>query len=200
MAMQQQTPAVSMSTYTGAVKITTKREENLAKQQYQQGMNPGTYLSESDKAYRQKMNPVGSFATEMIRNRQGQFGSLPAGSEAEAAATQAHRYSSRPNRYLSTLQFGWVKDKFLTLRGNKSTSMRLNFLMYAVPITLGAAFGGIHYLQQSFAIYLKHQALIDAYYIKTLNEQSAEAQPVEKLADQESEVNQIDIPEKEAKV
>ena len=170
MAMQQQTPAVSMSTHTGAVKITTRREENLAKQQYQQGMNPGTYLSESDMAYRQKMNPVGSFATEMIRNRQGQFGSLPAGSEAEA-----HTYSSRPTRYLSTLQFGWVKDKFLTLRGNKSTSTRLNFLMYAVPITLGAVFGGIHYLQQSFAIYLKHQALIDAYYIKTLNEQSAEA-------------------------
>ena len=39
--------------------------------------------------------------------------------------------------------------------------------MFAVPITLGGLFGAIHYLQTSFAVYLKYQALVDAYYIKT---------------------------------
>ena len=53
------------------------------------------------------------------------------------------------------------------MRGNKSTSSRVNFLMFAVPVSVGALVGGIHYLQTSFAVYLKYQALIDAYYVKT---------------------------------
>ena len=92
---------------------------------------------------------------------------MDANGEIDSAAVQAHRFSSRPNRYLSSLQFGWVRDRFLRLKGNKSNSSKVNFLMFAVPVTLGALFGAIHYLQTSFAVYLKYQALVDAYYVKT---------------------------------
>ena len=81
---------------------------------------------------------------EMIKDRQGQFGSLDANGEVDAAAVQAHRFSSRPNRYLSSLQFGWLRDKMLAGKGKNSS--RVNFLMFAVPVTLGALFGAIHYL------------------------------------------------------
>ena len=90
---------------------------------------------------------------------------MDANGEVDAAAVQAHRFSSRPNRYLSSLQFGWLRDRMLRLKGKSSS--KVNFLMFAVPITLGGLFGAIHYLQTSFAVYLKYQALVDAYYIKT---------------------------------
>ena len=39
--------------------------------------------------------------------------------------------------------------------------------MVAVPIFLGGAFGTVHYIRQSFVIYLKYQAFVDAYYLHT---------------------------------
>ena len=71
--------------------------------------------------------------------------------------------------------------------------------MFAVPVTLGALFGTIHYLQSSFAVYLKYQALIDAYYIKThpiqqiVRVEEIQAKSLGELAQDEREENKSEL-------
>ena len=99
-------------------------------------------------------NPGGSVAMDMMRDRAGILNNP--GTEAAAAESTYHRFSSRTNRYLSSLNFGFIKENFLRLNRSSTVSKRVNFLMFAVPVSLGALFGVIHYITHSFAIYLKY--------------------------------------------
>jgi len=65
---------------------------------------------------------------------------------------------------LRSLKFGWLKDKFLLMRGDARSKGRLMFMLYAVP-TLFVATGAVfNYVNQTFIIYLKYQAMVDQYY------------------------------------
>ena len=81
---------------------------------------------------------------DMIRNREASM-SINHGSDAAAADAMSHRFESKTNRYLRSLQFGFIKERFLKYQG-KATSTRMKFLMIALPVTFGAMFGMVHYL------------------------------------------------------
>ena len=50
------------------------REQRLESKKINDGLSPGEYLSASDEMYKNRHFRDGSFAADMIRNRQGQLG------------------------------------------------------------------------------------------------------------------------------
>lgn len=73
---------------------------------------------------------------------------------------------TRQRQYLRTLKFGFIRDIYNKSMSNSSSKRKVQIAMYAIPaaISFGIAFS--NYLQQSFGIYLKYQALVDSYYIQ----------------------------------
>ena len=65
--------------------------------------------------------------------------------------------------------------------------------MFTVPVLLGGTFGAVHYIKQSFVVYLKYQALVDSYYLHKYPQNqeeekfqvlSSESQSAQELTDQ----------------
>lgn len=52
----------------------------------------------------------------------------------------------------------------MSMQGNSQVQRRANFLLYAIPISISLGVGAMHLGSQSFLIYLKYQAIVDAYY------------------------------------
>jgi len=63
------------------------------------------------------------------------------------------------------MRFGYVRDSYNRLLGSATSQRRFKIFFYAFPalITFGVAVQ--NYLQISFGIYLKYQALVDSFYL-----------------------------------
>ena len=62
------------------------------------------------------------------------------------------------------MKFKGLMDKFLVVKGSGTAQTKVKIAFYLVPtiILTGAAFS--KFINLSFGIYLKYQALIDNYY------------------------------------
>ena len=83
-----------------------------------------------------------------------------AASEGQAANA---RFSNKSTRYLRSLDFGWVRSRFMGGGSKKS-----NVLLFMLPVVASIGVGATHMISQSFMIYLKYQALVDAYYYQEM--------------------------------
>ena len=54
------------------------------------------------------------------------------------------------------------------MRGDARSKSRLIFLLYALPTLLTMTGAVIHYVNQTFIVYLKYQAMVDQYYYNRL--------------------------------
>ena len=65
---------------------------------------------------------------------------------------------------MRSLKFGWLKDKFVFMRGDARSKSRFMFMLYAVPTFFAITGAVINYVTHTFIIYLKYQAMVDQYY------------------------------------
>ena len=100
------------------------------------------------------MNSKKSFAMGVVRRSEVSLGI--ANAQTVASPAIEHRFSTKTGRYLQSLQFGFIKDNFEKMQNSSAMSRRARFLMVVAPVVLGGAFGTVHYLRQSFAVYLKY--------------------------------------------
>ena len=83
----------------------------------------------------------------------------------EGQATNS-RFSNRSTRYLRSLDFGWIRTRFMGGGARKS-----NFLLFMLPVVASFGVGATHMISQSFMVYLKYQAMVDAYYYQEIAKQ-----------------------------
>ena len=70
----------------------------------------------------------------------------------------------KSNAYLRSLRFAGVRDKFLTIKSSGTAHKKVRIAYYLVPAFIFTGIAFSHFLQVSFGIYLKYQALIDSYH------------------------------------
>ena len=90
---------------------------------------------------------------------------------AQGTETSSPRFSNKSTRYLRSLDFSFIRSKFSVMRGNSTLQRRTNLLLFMLPVTVSIGVGATHLLSQSFMIYLKYQALVDAYYYQEVMKQ-----------------------------
>jgi hypothetical protein len=71
---------------------------------------------------------------------------------------------------LRQLRFGGIMQRFLTMRGSSVTHRRLRMFALGVPVMVSFAACISNYIQVSFGVYLKYQALIDGYHDHRISE------------------------------
>jgi Mn-containing catalase len=65
---------------------------------------------------------------------------------------------------MKSLRFGFIRERFLRMRSSPQVARRAKILMYVLPGLFGLMAATSHYITQQFVVYLKYQALVDAYY------------------------------------
>jgi hypothetical protein len=68
------------------------------------------------------------------------------------------------NAFLRSLRFAGLRDRFLTIKSSGSAHKKVKMAYYIVPAFVFTGIAFSHFLQVSFGVYLKYQALIDTYY------------------------------------
>ena len=86
-----------------------------------------------------------------------------ASGEAEAMPSQK-RFDNKTTRWLRTIDFGFIRTRFFAMQGNTKLHKRANVILYMLPLVVSIGFGSMHFMTQAFKIYLKYQAMVDAYY------------------------------------
>ena len=73
------------------------------------------------------------------------------------------RFAGRGNEYLRSLKFGFIRQRFSTgsFWGRKTT-----LVLFMFPVVASMSIGVTQMVTQSFLVYLKYQALVDAFYHK----------------------------------
>lgn len=79
------------------------------------------------------------------------------------SGSEHHRFSTPLSRSLQKLKFAWVKDGFINALNSQVVQKRVRIAYYVIPVTFSVACASFNYLQHSFLIYLKYQALVDSY-------------------------------------
>jgi len=62
------------------------------------------------------------------------------------------------------LRFGFIFEKFLKLKGSNRAAKGLYAAYYVIPVIFSLTIGTMHYVNQSFLVYLRYQALVDEHY------------------------------------
>lgn len=131
-------------------------------------------ISAANRLNAEAVKPQGTFLRQHARSQWG----TPQGIEHVAGNTGSEqtgpRFSNRLTRYLRAVDFGFIRSRFTSLQKSQTANRRAKFLFYAVPMTVSLGIGLMHLTSQSFLIYLKYQAMVDAYYYNVvLNEKPA---------------------------
>jgi len=102
------------------------------------------------------LKPQGSAFRQMFRSQWGtpqgrEHVQMSTGADATAAAP---RFSNRGSRFFRSLDFSFVKTGFGAMQAGKAR--RSNMLMFLIPLTFGVGIGAMHFVSQSFMVYLKY--------------------------------------------
>ena len=91
---------------------------------------------------------------ELGKDYQGQ-------SAAAMVTDSSKRYAGRGTEYLRSLNFGFIRQRFSSgsFWGRKST-----LVLFMFPVVASVSIGITQMVRQSFMIYLKYQAMVDAFY------------------------------------
>ena len=114
-----------------------------------------------------------------------------ASGEAESVSN-AKRFDNRTTRWLRRLDFGFIRTRFFAMQGNKKLHKRANVILYLLPLVVSIGFGSMHVATQSFKIYLKYQAMVDAYYYQEI------MKPKEVLVEANEHIQAAEVPQEEA--
>jgi len=75
-----------------------------------------------------------------------------------------HSKFANQAEYLRSFKFFGVRDKFFRASKDPAAKGRVARTLYVAAAGIGLTAGTIHYVRESFVIYLKYQALVDGYY------------------------------------
>jgi hypothetical protein len=78
-----------------------------------------------------------------------------------------HRFSNKFTRYLQTFRFGFVLETFKSMLASQKVNNRARIAYYMVPMTMALGAATMNLVQQSFVVYLKYQAMVDVYHIRS---------------------------------
>ena len=88
------------------------------------------------------------------------------------ATTANPRFSNKSTRYLRSLDFSFIRTRFSSMKGSSSVQRKATILLYGIPILASIGVGGMHFVSQSFLIYLKYQAMVDSYYYQVVSKEN----------------------------
>ncbi len=178
--------------FDGAARLSSNREDRAIRDQmHKSQQSPGAHIEQSQQMTRDALRPQGSAFRQQFRSQWGTKKGLD--QMAQGAETSSPRFSNKSTRYLRSLDFSFIRSKFNVMRGNSSLQRRTNLLLFMLPVTVSIGVGATHMLSQSFMIYLKYQALIDAYYYQEVMKQPELVQQIAVVAvaeEKESEVQE----------
>lgn len=66
--------------------------------------------------------------------------------------------------YLRSFKFFGLRDRFFVASKNPANKGKVRRGLYMMAFGVGLTAGVIHYVRESFVVYLKYQALVDGYY------------------------------------
>ena len=70
---------------------------------------------------------------------------------------------------MRNLKFIGVKDKFLSMKTSPTVHRKMSAAYYLLPALAFTTIALSNFVSNSFAVYLKYQALTDSYYEHNLN-------------------------------
>ena len=70
------------------------------------------------------------------------------------------------------ISFGFIRDSYNRNMQSASSKRGARIAMYAVPGLLAFCLAVSNYMQQSFGVYLKYQAMVDSFYINKMKNQN----------------------------
>eukprot|EP00347_Sterkiella_histriomuscorum_P023616 403333981 len=140
-------------------KITSRKEENISKKLA--SPNPGQYIEGAAQQYYESFEKQrGSLYTETLNEQQKRNMSGPY----EAQENQNSFNKSRSK--MRGMRFGGIRETFQNLVKSGKGQRRLTIFMYLFPALVSFGLAGTNYLQVTFGIYLKYQALVDSFYLQ----------------------------------
>lgn len=110
----------------------------------------------------------------LLRNKLAQQSAGNEGAN-HAASESSRKFAPRFSTWLRSFQFGHVITRFNAARVNSATHRKARFIIYAVPTTFAFIGAVSNFFSQSLTIYLRYQAMVDEYYFKNLQLQTAPA-------------------------
>ena len=120
-------------------------------------------MERAQRAFLEQHQPVTPSIRQSIKKEV--FGSLNNPSPQFEDTVNSRRVNGRTVQFLRSLQFGFIREKFAQggFWGKKTT-----VALFMFPIMASMCLGATQMVQSSFLVYLKYQALVDAYYYKEL--------------------------------
>jgi len=64
------------------------------------------------------------------------------------------------------MRFGHIRESYNRMLVNAKSQRRLKLFLYGFPALISFGIAVQNYLQITFGIYLKYQALVDSYYLQ----------------------------------
>lgn len=71
--------------------------------------------------------------------------------------------------YLRSIKFTGIMDRFLNVKSSGTAQRKVRLAYYLVPMFVFTGISMSHFINTSFGIYLKYQALVDTYHKQVLN-------------------------------
>ena len=144
------------------------REERDARLQMEASMTPGAILAAGDRLEMEAVKPQGSFFRQSFRSQWGSKQGRDHIAASTDETTANPRFSNRQTRWLRSLDFGFIRNRYTAIQGNAPLQKRANLFFFMFPVVISVGVGMMHMASQSFLIYLKYQALVDQYYYQEI--------------------------------
>lgn len=123
----------------------------------EKNISPSNYMAASDKQYQMATSSKGiGFKTNDHVFEYNQ--------PKESAGD--HRFQNKTTRYLQSFKFKGVKDRFDVMLSDPKVRRRVKLAYFVLPVTFSFIAASKNYVEQSFLVYLKYQAMVDAYHSK----------------------------------
>ncbi|CDW88167.1 UNKNOWN [Stylonychia lemnae] len=136
-------------------KLTSRRDENTVKKQ-EGKMNASQYMESSNQVYHESYTkPEGSIYTQALKDQ-----------NVEQYAPEGANAMDRQRQKMRGMQFGYIRESYNRLLGSTRSQRRFKLFMFAFPAIISFGVAVQNYLQVTFGIYLKYQALVDSYYLQ----------------------------------
>jgi hypothetical protein len=151
----KQQERLQMGTVPQGAAIIRSKKESRMQLEMERNLNPGAYIDASARQFEVEQatkRGIGFSKNDPLFMR-----------AAEVSEEGHHRFSNNLTRYLSKLRFNWLKEGFMRMMNNQKLKGRVRIAYYVVPVTFSIAIASANYLQQSFLVYLKYQAMVDSF-------------------------------------
>ena len=142
----------------GAKRVTTakeRREEAILRKK-----STSEILDDQYKTYRDEQRMQDS----RVNNSTWDATKIQTEQDVERLSGVPTKHMNKQKAYLRSIRFSGIMNRFLTIKSSGSAQRKVRLAYYLVPMFVFTGISLSHFINTSFGVYLKYQALIDTYH------------------------------------